>query len=63
LHLVHPRRVVERGYAILRDATGRVIASAAAAAHDELVRAELRSGVLRLRSEGPEPLGGPRVEP
>jgi exodeoxyribonuclease VII large subunit len=55
LHLVHPRRVVERGYAILRDEDGRVVTSAAAVSPDRLVRAELRNGILRLRSVGPEP--------
>ncbi len=61
LHLVHPRRVVERGYAILRDGAGSVIASAADTERGDLVRAELRNGILRLRSEGPEPLDPPEM--
>ncbi len=58
LHLLDPRRVVERGYAILRTASGRAIAEADAAPAGAEVLAELRRGRLRLRSEGPEPEGG-----
>lgn len=54
LHLVDPRRVVERGYAILRAVSGRVLVEAAAAPSGAAVSAELRRGRLRLRSEGPE---------
>jgi len=63
LVLVHPRRVVERGYAILRGESGGVITSIDGAPPRSCVRAEMRGGVLRLRSEGPEPLDERRVEP
>jgi len=52
LDLVHPRRVVERGYAILRAASGPIVASPEQAPAGTAVEAELRGGVLRLRSEG-----------
>ncbi len=52
LHLVDPRRVVERGYAILREGGGGVVTDAAAAPAGTVLRAELRRGALRLRSEG-----------
>jgi exodeoxyribonuclease VII large subunit len=52
LHLVDPRRVVERGYAILRGASGTVITDAAGAPAGTPVRAEIKRGQLRLRSEG-----------
>jgi exodeoxyribonuclease VII large subunit len=52
LHLVDPRRVVERGYAILRAPDGRVVVDAAQASAGTRVRAELRVGRLRLVSEG-----------
>lgn len=58
LHLVDPRRVVERGYAILRAAGGGVVSDARDAPADTPLRAELRRGRLRLRSEGAEPEGG-----
>lgn len=54
LGLVDPRRVIERGYAILRDAAGRVIARARSAPPGSALVAELREGRLKLRSEGPE---------
>jgi exodeoxyribonuclease VII large subunit len=52
LHLVNPRRVVERGYAILRLADGSVLTGADAAPAGTALDAELRGGRLRLRSEG-----------
>ncbi len=52
LTLVDPRRVIERGYALLRSADGRVVTSPTAAPSGSAVRAELRDGRLRLRSEG-----------
>ncbi len=52
LHLVDPRRVVERGYAILRGASGIVLTDAAGVPAGTPVRAELKRGQLRLRSEG-----------
>ncbi len=55
LHLLEPRRVVERGYAILREADGKVLTDAARAPRGSRLRAELRQGALRLVSEGSEP--------
>jgi exodeoxyribonuclease VII large subunit len=52
LHLVDPRRVVERGYAILRGSDGHVVVDPAQAAAGARVTAELKSGRLRLVSEG-----------
>jgi exodeoxyribonuclease VII large subunit len=52
LHLVDPRRVVERGYAILRGADGRVVVLASQAPRGARVTAELRTGLLGLVSEG-----------
>jgi exodeoxyribonuclease VII large subunit len=52
LHLVDPRRVLERGYAILRGGAGRVVTDSDAAPAGTMVDAELRRGTLRLRSEG-----------
>jgi exodeoxyribonuclease VII large subunit len=54
LHLVHPRRVVERGYAILRGADGRVVDDAAKVPKGARVSAELRTGRLGLIAEGEE---------
>lgn len=54
LHALDPRRVVERGYAILRLAEGNVVTDAAQAPAEARLRAQLRRGVLRLRSEGEE---------
>lgn len=54
LHLVDPRRVVERGYAIVRSATGVVLTDAADAPVGATLRAELRKGSIRMTSEGPE---------
>lgn len=51
LHLVDPRRVVERGYAIVRTGSGRVVVDAAQAPQGSRVTAELKSGSLNLRSE------------
>jgi exodeoxyribonuclease VII large subunit len=53
LRLVDPRRVLDRGYAILRLDDGRVLTDAAAAEAGTSLRAELRQGELQLRSEGP----------
>lgn len=55
LHLVEPRRVVERGYAILRSASGRTVTDPAHAPSGTPLRAELRHGFLRLLSEGADP--------
>jgi len=54
LRLVDPRRVVERGYSILRLDDGKVLNDAGAAPAGTAVLAELRSGRLCLRSEGPD---------
>ncbi len=54
LALLDPRRVVERGYTILRLDTGSAVTSADQAPPGTRVRAELRRGMLRLRSEGDE---------
>jgi exodeoxyribonuclease VII large subunit len=54
LHLVDPRRVLERGYALLRGPDGRALVEPAAAPAGTELRAELRGGVLRVQSFGPE---------
>ena len=53
LDLVDPRRVLERGYSILRTAEGTVLQDAGLAPAGTLVRARLKRGSLQLRSEGP----------
>ncbi len=55
LRLVDPRRVIERGYCILRNADGRVITTTEDAPRGSALDAELRRGSLRLRSEGAIP--------
>jgi exodeoxyribonuclease VII large subunit len=55
LTLVHPRRVLERGYAIVRSEEGNVVTRAEAAPAGSVLHAELARGRLRLRSEGPLP--------
>jgi len=52
LRLVNPRRVLERGYSILRREDGKVLTEAAMAPAGSLVKAEMKSGRLKLRSEG-----------
>jgi exodeoxyribonuclease VII large subunit len=52
LHLLDPRRVIERGYAILRGADGRVVVDPSQAPYGARVKAELRAGRLGLVSEG-----------
>ena len=52
LHLLDPRRVVERGYAILRGVDGRVVVEPSQARAGARVTAELRTGRLGLVSEG-----------
>jgi exodeoxyribonuclease VII large subunit len=54
LHLVDPRRVLERGYALLRGADGRAVTEPAAAPAGAALRAELKGGILRVVSDGPE---------
>jgi exodeoxyribonuclease VII large subunit len=58
LHLVDPRRVLERGYALLRGEDGRALTDPALAPAGAELRAELKGGVLRVESLGPE--GDPR---
>jgi len=58
LHLVDPRRVLERGYALLRGEDGRALTDPALAPVGAELRAELKNGVLRVVSRGPE--GDPR---
>ena len=54
LVLLEPRRVVERGYAIVRLSTGKVLTDPDRAPAGTAVVAELKDGSLRLRSEGSE---------
>lgn len=51
LRLADPRRVIERGYAVLRDRDGRVIADASALVELDEARVEMRDGVVRVRPE------------
>lgn len=53
LHLIDPRRVIERGYAILRGPCG-VVRRTDQAPEGTPLTADLRDGRLRIRSEGPE---------
>ena len=52
LRLLDPRRVLERGYAILRGGDGKVLTRARMAPAGQALRAVLREGELKLRSEG-----------
>src|SRR5262249_22819684 len=52
VHLVDPRRVVERGYAIVRLPAGRVVTDPAEAPRGTRIEAELRGGRVGLISEG-----------
>jgi exodeoxyribonuclease VII large subunit len=52
LHLLDPQRVLARGYALLYLPTGKVLTDAHHAPRGTVVTAELRQGVLQLRSEG-----------
>ena len=52
LDLLDPRRVIERGYAILRAGAGRVVTAAREAPAGTRLVGELRSGRLALVSEG-----------
>jgi len=62
LRLVDPRRVVERGYAIVRLDDGKVLTDADHAPAGTPLRAELRRGSLALRSEGTEREGDERTK-
>ncbi len=52
LALVDPGRVLERGYAILRSADGPLVTRVADAPRGAALTAELRDGVLNVRSDG-----------
>lgn len=54
LFQLDPRRTLERGYAILRLASGKVVTDQRMAPVSAIVHAELKKGALRLRSEGPD---------
>ncbi len=54
LHALDPRRVVERGYAIVRLAEGGVVTDASQAPPQAALRVQLKRGTLRARSEGEE---------
>ena len=54
LRILDPRRVLERGYAIVRMEDGVVVTAPALAPAGTKVIAELKGGTLRLRSEGSE---------
>ena len=58
LRLVDPRRVLERGYSILRTTDGILLTAAEMAPAGTGVVAELKRGGLRLLSEGPTADGG-----
>ncbi len=48
LRLADPRRVIERGYAIVRDGEGRVVTDAAALREMESARLEMRDGMVEV---------------
>ncbi len=54
LWALDPKRVVERGFAILRLENGRAVTEPAQAPFGTVLRAELRGGKLRLLSQGEE---------
>ncbi len=58
LALVDPDRVLERGYAILRSAEGPILTRVADAPRGTALTAELRDGILNVRSEGTNPEQG-----
>ena len=60
LHALDPRRVVERGFAILRLREGKVVTDPAQAPPGTRLRAEIKRGVLKLLSEGGEESHGTR---
>jgi len=53
LQQLHPRRVLERGFALLRLEGGKVVTDSSMAPPGSAILAELRNGNLQLRSEGP----------
>jgi exodeoxyribonuclease VII large subunit len=57
LSALDPRRVVERGFAVLRLVEGRVVTNPAQAPPGTKLRAEIKRGVLKLLSEGGESHG------
>ncbi len=60
LHALDPRRVVERGFAVLRLTEGKVVTDPAQAPPGTKLRAEIKRGVLKLLSEGGEESHGAR---
>lgn len=54
LRLLDPRRVLERGYAIVRTQEGAVLTDPAQAPRGTALTAELKRGALRVHSDGPE---------
>jgi exodeoxyribonuclease VII large subunit len=54
---VHPRTVLAAGYAILRDRAGALLTSSGAVRNAGLVKAEMRDGTIRLRSDEITPPG------
>lgn len=54
LSALDPRRVLERGFAVLRLAEGQVVTDPAQAPAGAKLRAEIKRGVLKLLSEGEE---------
>ena len=54
LHAVHPQHVLQRGYAMLQDAQGRVIQRASSLFTGDSVVATLAEGTLNLRVENTE---------
>ena len=46
LNLLHPERILRRGFSITRDAAGRVIKSANALEQDQIITTQLHQGVV-----------------
>jgi exodeoxyribonuclease VII large subunit len=71
LQALHPERVLERGFAIALDASGRVVRDAAALEAGDLLRIQLARGALSARvvgeedagTRGEKPPGGPPGRP
>jgi exodeoxyribonuclease VII large subunit len=51
MHALSPLAILERGYAICRDAEGRILKEAAAVAAGDRVEARLARGTLECRVE------------
>jgi len=63
LNAVSPLATLERGYALVLDADGRSVRSAAALVADEVVRLRLADGERALRVLGVDPDAPPGVDP